>query len=88
MTIEGVHAAYGRIEVLHGVDLQVPGGSVFVLLGPNGAGKSTLLKVVNGRLRRRRGPSRSTGDGPEWTPDTLARAGVVAIPEGRACSRT
>ena len=43
--------AYGRIEVLHGVDLQVPGGSVFALLGPNGAGKSTLLKVINGRLR-------------------------------------
>ncbi len=40
LTIEGVHAAYGRIEVLHGVDLHIPGGSVFALLGPNGAGRA------------------------------------------------
>ena len=61
LTIEGVHAAYGRIEVLHGVDLAVAGGSVFALLGPNGAGKSTLLKVVNGRLRPPPARSPSTG---------------------------
>lgn len=84
VTIEGVHAAYGRIEVLHGVDLHVPGGSVFALLGPNGAGKSTLLKVMNGRLRATTGTV--TVDWvtpPSWTPEALARAGVVAIPEGR-----
>ena len=37
IAVEGVRAAYGRIEVLQGVDLAVPGG-VFALLGPNGAG--------------------------------------------------
>ena len=41
VTVRGVRAAYGRIEVLHGVDLEVPAGGVFALLGPNGAGKST-----------------------------------------------
>ncbi len=51
VSIEGIRAAYGRIEVLHGVDLVVPPGSVFALLGPNGAGKSTLLKVISGRMR-------------------------------------
>ena len=40
LTIEDVHAAYGRIEVLHGVDLTVAGGTVFALLGPNGAGRA------------------------------------------------
>ena len=84
VTIHGVRAAYGRIEVLHGVDLQVPAGGVFALLGPNGAGKSTLLKVVNGRLRPTAGSVAVDWVTPtSWKPDVLARAGVVAIPEGR-----
>ncbi len=84
LTIDGVHAAYGRIEVLHGVDLTVPGGSVFALLGPNGAGKSTLLKVVGGRLHPTAGTVTIDGLGaPRQTPEALARAGVIAIPEGR-----
>jgi branched-chain amino acid transport system ATP-binding protein len=84
LRVEGVHAAYGRIEVLHGVDLAVPGGSVFALLGPNGAGKSTLLKVVGGRLRPTAGTVAIDGVRvPHWTPEALARQGVVAIPEGR-----
>ncbi len=84
ITIDGVRAAYGRIEVLHSVDLQVSGGSVFALLGPNGAGKSTLLKVVNGRLRPTAGTvAVDWVTPPHWTPEALARAGVVAIPEGR-----
>ena len=84
LTIEDVHAAYGRIEVLHGVDLTVTAGTVFALLGPNGAGKSTLLKVVGGRLRATAGTV--TFDGiaaSRRTPDVLARSGVIAIPEGR-----
>ncbi len=84
LSIEAVRAAYGRIEVLHGVDLQVPAGAVFALLGPNGAGKSTLLKVINGRLHKT-GGAVAIDDVPAspWTPEALARAGVIAIPEGR-----
>ena len=84
VTITAVHAAYGRIEVLHGVDLRVPGGSVFALLGPNGAGKSTLLKVMNGRVRPTAGTVAVDEVTPtRWRPEALARAGVIAIPEGR-----
>jgi branched-chain amino acid transport system ATP-binding protein len=84
VTMEGVHAAYGRIEVLHGVDMHVPGGGVFALLGPNGAGKSTLLKVLNGRLHTTAGTVSIEGvPASPWSPDRLARAGVIAIPEGR-----
>ena len=62
----------------------IPGGSVFTLLGPNGGGKSTLLKVMNGRLRPTAGTVTIEGVTPSnWTPEALARAGVVAIPEGR-----
>ena len=46
-----LHAAYGRIEVLRGVDLTVPKGAVVALLGPNGAGKSTLVKVISGQKK-------------------------------------
>jgi branched-chain amino acid transport system ATP-binding protein len=84
VTVSGVRASYGRIEVLHGVDLTVPSGSVFALLGPNGAGKSTLLKVVCGQLRPSHGQV-TIGDrvvGKTAT-DKLARTGMCSIPEGR-----
>ena len=51
LELNDVHAAYGEIEVLHGVSLQLRRGSVTALLGPNGAGKSTLLKVIAGFIR-------------------------------------
>ena len=84
VSIQGLRAAYGRIEVLHGVDLTVPAGSVFALLGPNGAGKSTLLKVLSGLLRATDGRT-AIGeiDLKRQSPEALARAGVCAIPEGR-----
>jgi branched-chain amino acid transport system ATP-binding protein len=84
VAVSGVRAAYGRIEVLHGVDVDIAPGSVFALLGPNGAGKSTLLKVLNGRLRPTAGSVTFPGlDHPPRSTEALARAGVVAIPEGR-----
>ncbi|SCG40780.1 amino acid ABC transporter ATP-binding protein [Micromonospora humi] len=45
--IRDVHKSFGAHEVLHGVDLTVPGGSVTVVLGPSGSGKSTLLRAIN-----------------------------------------
>jgi branched-chain amino acid transport system ATP-binding protein len=84
ITVDGVRAAYGRIEVLHGVDLVVSPGSVFALLGPNGAGKSTLLKVISGRMRATSGQvvigDRPVGKSPT---EKLTRLGVCAVPEGR-----
>ncbi|HLM97430.1 MAG TPA: ABC transporter ATP-binding protein [Acidimicrobiales bacterium] len=79
-----VRAAYGRIPVLHGVDLAVPTGSVFALFGPNGAGKSTILKVAGGRLRPTAGEVRLEGKPLGRTSaDALARRGVCTVPEGR-----
>jgi len=84
VSVRGVRASYGRIEVLHGVDLEVPGGSVFALLGPNGAGKSTLLKVLSGRMRTTAGEV-LVGDVPigKTPSEKLARQGICAVPEGR-----
>jgi len=44
---EGVHKRFGRVEVLRGVDLSVPAGTVTCLIGPSGSGKSTLLRCIN-----------------------------------------
>ena len=79
-----VTAAYGRIQVLHGVSLIVPAGCVFALLGPNGAGKSTTLKVASGRLRARSGCVHVAGSHVNGAaPEALSRIGVCSIPEGR-----
>ena len=80
IVINDVRAAYGRIEVLHGVNLVVPPGCVFLLLGPNGAGKSTLLKVINGRMRPSSGEV-LIGDRPvgKRATEKLARGGLCAV---------
>jgi len=84
LELRGVRAAYGRIEVLHGVDLVVPKGTVVALLGPNGGGKTTTLKVVGGQLTPTSGCVHIAGRHVNGaTPDALARAGVCTIPEGR-----
>jgi branched-chain amino acid transport system ATP-binding protein len=84
LDLVGVRAAYGGIEVLHGVDLAVPAGSVVALLGANGAGKSTLVKVAAGLLRPTAGAVRVAGTDVTGAPShDLARIGVCTIPEGR-----
>ena len=80
----GLRSGYGRIEVLKGVDLVVPRGTVTALLGPNGVGKSTLLRTICGTITPTAGCVHLNGlhlNGA--TPERLARAGVTHIPEGR-----
>jgi branched-chain amino acid transport system ATP-binding protein len=84
LELVGLRAAYGRIEVLHGVDLVVPHGSVVALLGPNGAGKTTTLKVASGQMPATAGCVHIGGRHVNGaSPDSLARIGVCTIPEGR-----
>jgi branched-chain amino acid transport system ATP-binding protein len=80
----GVRAGYGRIDVLHGLDLAVPRGMVLALLGPNGAGKSTTVQVASGNLVPRGGCLHVAGNHINGvSPGRLAKAGVCTIPEGR-----
>jgi len=84
LELVGVRAAYGPIEVLHGVDLTVRAGQVVALLGPNGGGKSTTVKVACGLLPLTGGELRYAGrkvDG--ISAQEAARLGVCTIPEGR-----
>jgi branched-chain amino acid transport system ATP-binding protein len=79
-----VHAAYGRIEVLRGVDLVVPRGAVLALLGANGAGKTTLLRVISGLMPATSGDIHLGGvHVSNARPDELTRAGLTMVPEGR-----
>jgi branched-chain amino acid transport system ATP-binding protein len=84
LRLEGIRAAYGRIEVVRGVDLTVPAGGVVALLGANGVGKSTLLKVASGLLRPTAGQI-VVGGAPVAGGSTqeLTKAGVCLVPEGR-----
>lgn len=63
--IKNLHFSYGRKEVLKGVDLQVPEGSIFGFLGRNGAGKTTTIKLLLGLLKPREGFSRIKGVDPQ-----------------------
>jgi len=51
LQVAGLHAGYGRMEILHGVDLSLARGQSACLIGPNGAGKSTVLQSVFGFAR-------------------------------------
>lgn len=84
LELRGLRAGYGRIEVLRGIDLVVPAGAIVGLLGPNGAGKSTTLAAISGQLVPSGGSIRMAGvDVTGARAESLARAGVCTIPEGR-----
>jgi branched-chain amino acid transport system ATP-binding protein len=83
LAVDGIRAAYGRIEVLRGVDLAVPAGGVVALLGANGVGKSTLLKVASGLLRPTSGRLLVAGQEIRGGTADLTKAGVCLVPEGR-----
>ena len=79
-----MNAGYGRVEVLHGIDLTVGEGELVTVIGANGAGKSTLLKAIVGLVPVRAGTV--TYDGAHLTaprPERLVRRGLALVPEGR-----
>jgi branched-chain amino acid transport system ATP-binding protein len=84
LELRAVRAAYDRIDVLFGIDLEVPEGSVVALLGPNGAGKTTTLRVAAGLHQPTSGDVFVAGRRVNGTaPEDLARRGMCLIPEGR-----
>jgi branched-chain amino acid transport system ATP-binding protein len=84
LELRAIRAAYDRIDVLFGIDLEVPEGSVVALLGPNGAGKTTTLRVAAGLHPPTAGDVMVAGRRVNGTsPEDLARRGLCLIPEGR-----
>ncbi|MEX0873351.1 MAG: ATP-binding cassette domain-containing protein [Actinomycetota bacterium] len=84
LRIEGIDAGYGRVQVLHGVDIDVGDGDIVAVVGTNGAGKSTVLRVAAGVLPS--GAGRVLLDGRDITQMSVVervRAGLVLLPGGR-----
>ncbi len=84
LELSGVTSHYGRIEVLHGVDLRVGEGELIALVGANGAGKTTLLRCISGVQPITGGSIRLGGDDlATRRPEARVRAGICQVPEGR-----
>ena len=82
LDIAGLSAGYGKIGVLHGVDLSVAASEVVALLGPNGAGKTTLLRAVSGLLPWSGRVHFAGRDLAGTTPRDTVRAGLAHVIEG------
>jgi branched-chain amino acid transport system ATP-binding protein len=84
LRIEGLHAGYGRKEILSGIDLIVEAGEIVVVLGANGAGKTTLLNAISGLCRITAGRiAIGNRDITGLRPDLIVAAGLAHCPEGR-----
>lgn len=84
LALEHLAAGYERLEVLHGVDLDVRVERATVVLGANGAGKSTLCRAMSGQIPIRSGAMRLDGaDITRTTARERVRLGIVHVPEGR-----
>jgi branched-chain amino acid transport system ATP-binding protein len=82
LTVAGLSAGYGKIGVLHGVELNVGAGEVVALLGPNGAGKTTLLRAVSGLLPWSGRVHFGGRDLAGATPRDTVKAGLAHVIEG------
>jgi branched-chain amino acid transport system ATP-binding protein len=82
LTVVGLAAGYGKITVLHGVDLTIRPGEIVALLGPNGAGKTTLLRAVSGLLPWTGEVTFAGRDLSGLSPREIARRGLVHVVEG------
>ncbi|HYL18481.1 MAG TPA: ABC transporter ATP-binding protein [Burkholderiales bacterium] len=83
LSVEALHVAYGKAEVVHGVSFEVHAGEFAVLLGRNGAGKSTILHAVSGLIPKLGGTVRfGRRDMTRASPRDLVQAGLVQVLEG------
>jgi branched-chain amino acid transport system ATP-binding protein len=84
LELHDVHAGYGKMEILHGVSLNVEATHIVSVIGPNGAGKSTIFRVLFGLLPVRRGRIMFAGeDVTNRPPEDLLDRGMAYVPQGR-----
>jgi branched-chain amino acid transport system ATP-binding protein len=84
LSIQNLQAAYGKVEVLHGISLEVPKGQLVTLIGSNGAGKTTTMRAISGMIKPRGGSVTLAGrDITGMDSHRIARAGLAHSPEGR-----
>jgi branched-chain amino acid transport system ATP-binding protein len=84
LQIRSISSRYGRIEALHGIDLDVKQGQLVALVGANGAGKTTLLRTISGVQPASAGSIHLFGrDITRLPPNERVRLGICQVPEGR-----
>jgi branched-chain amino acid transport system ATP-binding protein len=84
LEVDALDVRYGRVPAVRGLTLEVAAGEIVGLIGPNGAGKSTTLHAITGLAPAAGGDVRLAGRSLRGRrPETIARAGVALVPEGR-----
>jgi branched-chain amino acid transport system ATP-binding protein len=83
LDVQGLHAGYGPVEVLHGLDLAVERGGIAVILGANGAGKTTTMRALSGMIARHGTVTFDGRDIGKLTPEAIVRLGMAQVPQGR-----
>ena len=84
LSVRGLRAGYGEVEILRGIDLMVGAGDIVAVLGSNGAGKSTLNMTISGLVAARQGSIEFDGRSIQNAdPAEIVAAGLVHVPEGR-----
>ena len=84
LKIEGLKAAYGEIEVLHGIDVEVDAGEIVAVIGANSSGKSTTLSCISHLMNPSAGTITFEGvDITRKNPEEIVDLGLIQCPEGR-----
>ena len=84
LSVSQLRVAYGEIEALHGIDLEVNEGEIVTLIGANGAGKTTTLRTISGLLKAKHGSVHFHGDNITGVkPHVITAKGISHVPEGR-----
>jgi len=83
LKVENLHASYGAVEVLRGLDFEVPSGGVSVILGANGAGKTTTLRAICNMCNTSGTVTLGGKDISRTGTAEIVRQGMVHVPQGR-----
>ena len=84
LKIENLQVAYGGIQALRGISMEVPDGRIVTLIGANGAGKSTTLRTISGLVKAKSGSIRYDGEELLGKPiSSILASGIAQVPEGR-----
>jgi branched-chain amino acid transport system ATP-binding protein len=84
LEIENMVTGYGKIEILHGINMKIEDSQMTVVIGPNGAGKSTIFRAIFGIIKVWDGAIRYNGeDISNAGTQTLLKKGISYVPQGR-----
>ena len=84
LVVEGLRAGYGKVQVLHGLDMRIEKGQLVTLIGSNGAGKTTTLRALSGMIKPESGRIMLGGTDVAGMPShAITRRGLAHSPEGR-----